>query len=110
MQATIITVAASYKALIRPNKDLPKMPSLQDVRRCLTNPFEKMNLKESFYCLVSVMQFNDTAIQSLSDDDKTAVQTCFNILSNIKEKHPIIFNDIFSHSVKMSPPLKDTVL
>ena len=101
--------AASYKALIRPNRDLPKMPSLQDVSY-QTNCFDKMNIKESFYCLVSVMQFNDTAIQSLSDDDKTAVQTCFNILSNIKEKHPIIFNDIFSHSVKMSPPLKDTVL
>ena len=46
--------AASYKALIRPNKDLPKMPSLQDVRRCQTNPFEKMNLKESFCCHLSV--------------------------------------------------------
>ena len=43
---------------------LVKMSSLQDVS-CQTNPFEKMNLKESICCPVSVMQFNDTAIQSL---------------------------------------------
>ena len=65
--------------------------------------------KHLLSCVCDAIQwYSNTKFES--DDDKTAVQTNFNILSNIKEKHPIIFNDTFSHSVKMSPPLKDTVL